>query len=122
MDAEYIGAYLEITQGTFPDLPGAYTILKMCYRPHWQGNPTHHGWIWRRSPGTKLHFISGRDPSPPERTVPTHVYPLQIDNGVLTEAELEAAVRWLRMDRAGDNSNLRANHFKTWRRENYPEK
>ena len=32
MDAEYIGSCLEMTQGTFPDLQGAYTILKMCYR------------------------------------------------------------------------------------------
>ena len=32
MDAENIGACLEMTQGTFPDLQGAYTILKMCHR------------------------------------------------------------------------------------------
>ena len=32
MDAEYIGACLEMTQGTFLDLQGSYSILKTCYR------------------------------------------------------------------------------------------
>ena len=32
MDTKYIEACLEMTQGTFPDLQGDYTILKMCYR------------------------------------------------------------------------------------------
>ena len=32
MDADYIGACLEMIQGTFPDIQVAYSILKMCYR------------------------------------------------------------------------------------------
>ena len=46
---------------------------------------------------------------PPGIPVPTHVYPLQIDDGVLTEAEVDTALCSLRVNMAGEHMHLRDN-------------
>ena len=48
MYTEYIGDCLEMTQGTFPDLQGAYTILKMCHR-HALARQPNPSWVDRET-------------------------------------------------------------------------
>ena len=51
--------------------------------------------------------------SPPGIPVATHIAPFQIDNGVLTEAEVETELHCLRVNRAGTYTHMRAENFKT---------
>ena len=64
------------------------------------------------------------NPYPPGRPLATHVYSFFINYDVLCEAEVgvevEAAVRCLRLHKAGVHTHLRVYHFKTWIREAYP--
>ena len=105
---EEIGACLETTEVNSPYIQGAYTILKRWY---------HHALARQLNPSqADLEKVSWdysalyqwEDPSPPGRPVPTHVSPFKIDNGVSIEAEVEAEVPQLRVNRAGGHTNLQA--------------
>ena len=47
----------------------------------------------------------------------THTMLSKINDEVPTEAEVEASVRRLRLNKAGGHTHLRSEHFKKWLRE-----
>ena len=114
---EYIGACMETTQKNPKYLQGYYTIMKRwyCHTLARQPNPSHAD--LEKVSGDNTALYQREKLSPLGRPVPTHVYPLQIDDGVSTEAEVDAAVYRLRVNMAGDHMHLQANQFKTWLRE-----
>ena len=61
-----------------------------------------------------------KKPHPPGLSLDTHVNSDEVNDEVLSYAEVEAAVRRLPPHRAGGHINLRVEHFKQWQREAYP--
>ena len=51
----------------------------------------------------------------------THNIPLRVNDDNPLEAEVEAAVRRLRINKADGNTHLRDEHFKKWIQEAYPD-
>ena len=64
---------------------------------------------------TELHHWE--ETSPSGIPVATDINPFKIDNGVLTEVEVEKEVHHLRVNRAGTHTHLRGDNFKTCLRE-----
>ena len=54
------------------------------------------------------------EPHTPGLPWSTHVKPSKLNNEILSEVEVEAAVQRLRPHRAGKHAHLRAEHFKQW--------
>ena len=63
---------------------------------------------------------AGRPPPPPDRPVPTHATPFEIDDETTTKGESKEAVRRLRRNRSGGHTHLRAEHLQQCIREEYP--
>ena len=101
VNAEEIGACLEMTQGNYPDLEGDYTILKRSYHHSSARQPNTSLKDLKKVSGDYAALYQREEPSPTRRPVPIHVVSFQIDDRVLTEAEVEAAVRLLRVNRVG---------------------
>ena len=65
--------------------------------------------------------LNQQEESPPHGwTVPTNVTSFKIDDENIAEGYIEAAVRRLKMNRAGGNIHLQVEHLHPWRREAYP--
>ena len=60
-------------------------------------------------------------PTLPGRPVQTHVTYFRVNYNVPSEADFEAAVWKLRLNKAGGRTHLRAEHFKKWMQEAYPD-
>ena len=54
------------------------------------------------------------------RPLPTHGVPFQKDEGVLTEAEVEAAFRWMKQNKDVGHTHLRDKQLQGFLREAYP--
>ena len=55
------------------------------------------------------------EPHPTGLPLATHVNPANMKDDIPSEAEVEAAVRRLRLHRACGNNHIRAEHFKQWK-------
>ena len=122
MVTEEIGTCLDTTQGTSPDIQGAYTILKRWYS-HASARQPNSLWLnlekvsWCNAALYQKEYLS-----PPGIPVLIHVDPFQIDSGVTMEAEVKASVRFMRVNRAGVHMHLQVKHFNMCLREAYPVK
>ena len=90
--AEEIGTCLELTLGN-PDLGGGYTVLKRWYRHASVRAPKSSRKDMSKVMGDYAALYWKEDPTPPGKSVPTHVTPFRVNDNVPLEAEVEAAVR-----------------------------
>ena len=121
MATEEIGACLETTEFISSCLQGDYTILNRWYRHASASQPNPSCEDLEKVYRYYATLYQQEDQSPTERPVPTHISPFQINNGVLTEEEVVAAVRQLRVNSAAGHTHLQYKNFKMWLREVYPE-
>ena len=62
--------------------------------------------------GDYFELYQREDPTLPGRPVTTHVTPFRVNDDIPLDAEVEAAVRQLRLNKAGRHTQVRAEHFK----------
>ena len=65
------------------------------------------------------HYIVGSNQSPPGSIVPYHATLFSVNDSVPMEAELEAEVKQLRLNKAGRHTHLCTDHFNKCLRELY---
>ena len=61
------------------------------------------------------------DPTPPGRPVKIHITLFKVNGEVPSEAEVEAAVHRLCLNKAGGHTHICTKHFKKWLKEAYPD-
>ena len=116
--AQAIGACLH---SDTPDLQQAWNILKRWYRHATarQPKPSREDLTTITAEYTTLY--TAETPSPPGHPIPVHVAPFPINDANPTDQEIGAAVQRLKSNKSPGASNIRAEHFKAWYIQAFPQ-
>jgi hypothetical protein len=104
-----------------PDLQQAWNILKRWYRHATarQPRPSRADLVTVSTEYATLY--TAESPSPPGPPVPVHVAPFPINDATPTDQEIGDAVRRLKNNKSPGASKIKAEHFKEWYYQAYPE-
>ena len=98
----------------------AYIILKCWYR-HASARAPNLSLTDMEKVRVDYHTLFQREEThTPGLPLATHIKPAKVNDDILSEAEVEAAIQRVRPHRSGRNTHLFEEHLKKWQREAYP--